>query len=77
MEKDDMPTGSFVCQCGETFGSEQELLEHGREAHGAPEAGEVEEFACPECNAVFATHELLEEHVQAHRTRQQRKSGHD
>ena len=62
----EMPTGSFVCICGEAFGSEMQLEDHAREAHAAAGADEVEAFTCPECGSSFGTFAQLREHWPAH-----------
>lgn len=64
--RDDTPTGSFVCVCGESFPSEMALEDHARETHRARGADEVEAYTCPECGSTFASFRQLREHWPAH-----------
>jgi hypothetical protein len=66
MALQEMPTGSFICVCGESFPSEMALEDHAREAHSALDPDEVETYVCPECGSNFGTFAQLREHWEAH-----------
>lgn len=66
MDRDDTPTGSYVCVCRESFPTEMALEEHAREVHGASGADDIEQYECPECHSVFGTFKELREHWPAH-----------
>ena len=51
---------TFKCpSCGASFGSKEELMQHGR-AHMSTKP--AQEFKCPACGATFATQQLLMDH---------------